>query len=110
MQSFPSRVEQREVRLFSAAERGEFSLNQVKLYPREIRKLQKDGFKVIIDGVFDSSKKLYYTTIDWHKPYPDGIPHLVHSYIMAIITTYPESHVNNFAQKLFIIAKTYNRV
>ena len=106
MRTFPSRAETREVQLYAAAEKGETSLTQQKLYPGEIKKLQKDGFNIIIDGTFDSSKKLYCATIDWHNPYPDGIPHIVFSYIMAIIATYPENHVKNLAQKLYITAKT----
>lgn len=109
MRTYPSRAETRELQLISAAEKGEFSLTQLKLYPGEIKRLQKDGFKVTIDGVFDSSKSLHYVTIDWHNPYPDGIPHIVFSYIMAIIATYPENHVKNLAQKLYITAKTYNK-
>lgn len=108
MRTYPSRSETRELEMFSAAEKGLRSLTQAKLYPTEIRRLQKDGFNVTINGLFDSSRNLYCATIDWHNAFPKGVPHIVYSYIIGIIETKPQSYITNFAQELYVISsKSY---
>ena len=105
MSGFPSRSEAREVKLYAAAENGLYCLERQVLYSREIQHLRSCGFKVTVEGNFDVFKKLYYATIDWSRPYSDGIPHIVWSYIHHIIETYPKKAIHNFAQELFVIAQ-----
>lgn len=104
MTSYPSRSEKRQVKLYSAAEKGEFSLENIILYPGEIRKLRNDGFTVYVIKPFPSHKKLYVTNIEWSGAYGPAIPHIVYSYIHGVIETYPKSSVDKFARELFIIA------
>ena len=104
MISYPTRSEKRQVQFYSAAEKGEFSLENIVLYPGEIKKLQKDGFIVQTIKPLASNKKLFVTNIYWSHTYGSSIPHIVYSYIHGVIETYPKSSVNNFAQELFIIA------
>lgn len=102
--SYPTRSERRQVQLYSAAEKGEFSLENIILYPSEIKKLEKDGFTVHSVKPFISKKKLFSATVEWSNVYNSAIPHLVYSYIYGIIETYPKNFVNSFAQELFVIA------
>lgn len=103
MRSYPSRNEKREVRLYSIAEKGEFSTEFI-LYPSEIAKLQKQGFKVYNIKPYSNSKDLFTSTVDWSSAFGLAIPHIVFSYINRIIETYPQNHVTNFAQELYIIS------
>ena len=104
MQSYPSRSEKREIQLYSAAEQGLCSLYRIPLYLSEIRRLQKQGFKVEVIEVCEFSKDMYYCTIDWFNPFFNGSPHMVFSYTHNFIETYPKNHVTNFAQELYVIA------
>lgn len=104
MISYPSRAERREVALISTAEKGDFSLDNIIVYPGEIAKLQKSGCIVHSIKPFESSKSLYSVTADWSRAFGCAIPHMVHSYIHGIIETFPKNHVKNFAQELFIIS------
>lgn len=108
MHSYPSRSEKRNVQLYSAAEKGEFSLENIILYPAEIIKLKKDGFAVHNIKPFTSKKKLFVVNIEWANAYGPAIPHIVYSYIHGIIETYPKGFVNSFAQELYVIAHRIN--
>lgn len=103
MISYPTRSERRELNLIQTAEKGDFSLDNLIVYPGEIRKLKKDGFVIHTVKPFDQSKSLYTVTVDWSNAYSGAIPHIVHSYIHGIIETYPKNYVKTFAQELFII-------
>ena len=108
MHSYPSRSEKRQINLYTAAERGVLSVENMLLYPSEIKKLEKEGF--YISNIVPSaiSKGLYSVTVDWSHAYGSGIPHIVFSYIHNIIETYPKNSVNSFAQELFVIAQRAN--
>lgn len=108
MISYPSRAEKREVTLITTAEKGDFSLDNLIVYPGEIFKLQKNGCVVHSIKPFENSKSLYSVTVDWSNAYGSAIPHMVHSYIHGIIETYPKNHEKNFAQQLFIISHRAN--
>lgn len=108
MYSYPSRSEKRQVQLLSSAEKGNFSLENVVLYAREITRLEKDGFTVHSIKPFTSKKKLFVATIEWSDAYGSAIPHLVYSYIHGIIETEPKSAISSFAQELFVIAHKAN--
>lgn len=104
MYNYPNRAESREVRLICLAEKGKFSYENAFLYPGEIKKLEKEGF-VVSDIKPTKDKGLYTATIDWGYAYRNGgIPCIVYSYIHDIIMTFPESHVKNFSQRLYIIS------
>ena len=109
MHSYPSRAERREIRLYSAAERGHLSLNKEVLYSGEIARLRKQGFTVNNIVPYSVSGKLYMATIDWSHAFGQSIPHLVYSYINMIIETYPRNSVKSFAQELYVIAQRANR-
>lgn len=109
MYSYPSRSEKRQTQLCVAAEKGCFSIERMLLYSSEIRKLEKQGFSIFNVEPSSIAKGLFSVTISWSHAYKDGIPHIVFSYITGVIVTYPENSVKNFAQKLYITAKTANR-
>lgn len=102
MYSYPSRSEKRQVQLISAAEKGDFLVKNIILYPREISKLEKDGFKVHSIKPYGGSKNLFTATVDWSCAFGLAIPHIVHSYIIGNIETYPRRSIRSFAQELFI--------
>ena len=104
MRSYPSRAEKREVRLYSEAEKGVFSL-EFTLYPSEITKLEKQGFNISSPKPYSNSKDLFTVTVDWSKAFGVAIPHIVHSYINKIIETFPKDSINNLAQELYVIAQ-----
>ena len=104
MRSYPSRTDKREIRLYTAAEKGELSIEQFVLYPSEITKLEKQGFNVSNIKPYSNSSVLFTATVSWSNAYGCAIPHIVHSYINRIIETFPKRSVNNFAQELFVIA------
>ena len=108
MISYPTRSERRELNLIQTAEKGEFSLDKLIVYPGEIAKLKKDGCIVHSIKPFENSRSLYSVTVDWSKAYGGAMPHIVHSYIHGIIETYPKNYVKNFAQQLFITSHRAN--
>ena len=103
MRGYPSRAEKREITLYSAAEKGEFSVGLI-LYPNEITRLEKDGFAVSYIHPCPKYKNLFTATVSWGNAYGPAIPHIVHSYIHGIIETKPKNSIENFAQELFVIA------
>ena len=104
MHSYSSRADRRQVELYSSAEKGEFLIENMILYPREITKLEKDGFKVHTIKPYSNTKDLFTATVEWANAYGPSIPHMVYSYIHGIIETYPKTFVNSFAQELIMIA------
>ena len=107
MQEFPSRSEKRLIKLYKAAESGQMSLDSELLYGSEIKRYIKQGFTVSHKP--SSIKNLDNSKIDWSHAFNNGIPHIVFSYITGVIVTYPESHIENFAQRLYVIAACANR-
>lgn len=108
MHSYSSRADRRQVQLYSAAEKGEFLIENMILYPREITKLEKDGFKVHTIKPYQNTKDLFTATVEWANAYGASIPHIVYSYIHSIIETYPQTYVTSFAKELFLIAHKAN--
>lgn len=104
MRSYPSRNEKREIRLYAAAEKGELSIEQLILYPSEITKLKKQGFKVSNIKPYNNSTSLFTVDISWADAFGCAIPHIVHSYLNRIIETFPKNSIKNFAQELYVIA------
>lgn len=104
MYSYPTRSERRYVRLHELAENGKVSAEKFVLYPREIEKLEKEGFKIYSVTPYKKTKDLFEVTIDWSNAYGRSIPYMVNCYIIGIINSYPENFVDNVAQKLFIIS------
>ncbi len=105
MRSYPSRNEKREIRLYTAAEKGELSIEQLILYPSEITKLEKQGFKVVSNiKPYSNSTALFTVNVSWAGAFGCAIPYIVHSYINGIIETFPKNSINNFAQELYVIA------
>lgn len=104
MRSYPSRNEKREIRLYSAAEKGVLSIEQFILYPSEITKLEKQGFSVDTIKPYSNSSVLFTANVSWANAYGCTIPHIVHSYINRIIETFPKNSIENFAQELYVIA------
>lgn len=104
MFSYPTRSEKRQVQLYSTAEKGDFSIQNCVLYPREIARLKKEGFAVYYVRPFEDRKDLFLATVEWANAYGPAIPHLVYSYILGIIETEPKNHIKNFAQELYVIA------
>lgn len=103
MNTYPSRSEKRQERLYYAAERGyKFIDNQI-LYLSEIRKLEKEGFTLM--NVKPYNKKLYSATIHWGNAYKCGTPYVVFSYITGVISTYPKAFITSFPQELFVISE-----
>ena len=103
MISFPSRSEKRELALYRAAEKGEFSLEKQIVYSSEIRTLRKKGFEVTEESIFDKAKGLYVVSISWAHAYLK-IPQIVFAYMTGIINTKPIKHIGNPAQQLYVIA------
>ena len=101
---YPTRAERRQVQLYAAAEKREFSIKNMILYPREIARLKKEGFAVYYVRPFEDSKDLFLATVEWANAYGPAIPHIVYSYITGIIETKPKKHIENFAQELYVIA------
>lgn len=108
MYSYPSRSEKRQVQLLSAAEKGMFSFENIIIYPREITKLEKDGFTVRSIKPYKESKALFTATVEWSNAYGCAIPHIVYSYIHGIIETSPQKAISTFAQELYVIAHKAN--
>lgn len=105
MLSYPSRSEKRYNKLFHAATKGYFSVNPLILYPGEITKLEKEGFKVYSIKPYSENKSLFTATVDWSDAFGIAIPLIVHNYISGIVNCIPKSYHCNFAQELYIIAK-----
>ena len=103
MFSYPTRAERRQVQLYSTAEKGEFSIKNMILYPREIARLKKEGFAVYYIRPFENTKDLFLATVEWSNSYGPAVPHIVYSYIMGIIETQPKNNIENFAQELYVI-------
>ena len=105
MQSYPSRSEKRETKLFTTAEEGLLVLENEILYPSEIKFLKKKGFRIFNLEPSGIKSSLYSVTIAWATAYPCGVPLMVQSYINHTIDTFPDEHIENLAQKLYVIAK-----
>lgn len=106
MHSYPSRNEVREIKLYTAAEKGSLSLDYI-LYSSEMRKLEKEGFRILNVKPF-SKNGLYSATIDWSRAFGNKIPHIVFAYTHGIVLTFPKNSVQDFAQELYIIAQKNN--
>lgn len=104
MHGYPSRSEQRETLFYATAEKGNWFVENIVLYPAEIKKLKHEGFTISDVKPFTTSKALFSATVSWSHAYSNTIPHLVYSYINNIIDTYPQKYVSCFAQELFVIA------
>ena len=85
MHSYPSRSERRQTKLFYEAKKGHLSVNPLILYPGEISKLEKEGFKVYSIKPYLESKSLFTATIDWSDAFGMQIPLVVYNYINGII-------------------------
>lgn len=106
MHSYPSRNEVREIKLYTVAEKGNFSLDYI-LYSSEMKKLEKEGFRILNVKPF-SKDGLYSATIDWYRAFGNEIPHIVFAYTRGIVLTFPKNSIKNFAQELYIIAQKTN--
>ena len=98
MHSF-SRREKLEAKFYELAEHGKFAIFNQPLYKSEIKRLKKHGFN--ITPAFESNKESP-CTIDWTNPFPNGIPLMVHNYVLGIIQTFPRGL--NMAQELYTLA------
>ena len=103
MYNYPSRSEERQERFFYRAEHKLFTSEEV-LYPGEAKSLQRQGFKIIRTGNFDTARNLGVYEVSWIAPYGISVPHIVYSYINGVISTYPTKSINNFAKELYVIA------
>ena len=99
MKNCPSRTEERETTLLKAAKEGNLSTEYI-LYPAEMTKLEKQGFRVYNIKPFGNIAGLYQTTNDWSLAFGLAIPHIIQSYIIGFIEGHPKKHINNFAKKL----------
>lgn len=109
MRSYPSRSENREMRLYRTAQNGLYKLKDMILYPSEVKSLKKKGF--VVETIPYSTlkvKNMLICTIDWSHPFSDEIPAIVSDYINGITNTYPKNSINSFAQELFVIAQRAN--
>ena len=102
MNDFSSRSESRQERFYRRAENALFSSEEI-LYPSEVRKLKKEGFKVVYSRGFQGSLAVY--DVIWNAPYENGIPHIVFSYTSGMIESFPHKFVNTFAEELYVIAR-----
>lgn len=105
MHTQPSRKERRAVKIFSAAERGEYQI-KTSLFKTEARSLLNEGFDVIRS--IPESKKSVDSIVKWDKPFKGGIPPVVCSYTIGEIETLPKDEMDNWAQELYAIASRVN--
>ena len=103
MHYYLSRNESRQERLYAAANKHQFELEDI-LYPNEVTKLEKQGFTIKKLDDFDVQKNLGVYLISWSNPFIGGVPRVVFSYCIGLVKAYPFSKVDNFAKELFILA------
>ena len=109
MDSYPTRAEKRDTELYIAAEKGNLELEGVIVYPSEMTKLEKEGFRIFNVKPYSCNAYLYSVTVSWVHAFGDGIPLIVYSYIHNIIDTMPKNQAQNFAQELFLVAHRHLR-
>ena len=103
MYTSPSRREKRESRFHYLAEQGEMTCDSFSLFKSEEKDLSnKHGFTVVRHG--DDLKNQLPSTVSWKNPFKNGIPLVVYDYCIGVIDTFPISHIQNWAQELFVIA------
>ncbi len=104
LNEFCSRSDERQERFYLLAEKKELASEEI-MYPSEVNRLLREGFQIEKLKDFNSKRALAVYNVSWANPFPNGIPHIVYSYITGILSSYPKSKVTNFAQELFVIAR-----
>ena len=94
-----SRREKREDRLVYLAEQGIF-WTKFNLFKSENQRIIRNGFQTEV--LVEDQKKAVPTTVSWEHSFTAGAPPVVLSYIEGKTKTFPD--VDNFAQKLYVIA------
>lgn len=87
------------------ARKGSFKAEKLLVFPSAFKKLKKEGFELIKLGTQNGKRdKVFVIFVSWENAYKDGIPSAVSEYISGKSSEYPEEYVENFSQKLFILA------
>lgn len=87
------------------ARKGSFKAEELVVFPSVFKKLKKEGFEIVKLGSRNGKKdKVFVLNVSWENAYKDGIPSAVSEYISGKSSEYPEEYVENFSQKLFLLA------
>lgn len=91
--------------LRNIARKGSFKVNEFVIFPSVFKKLKKEGFELIkLDTQKGKRDKVFVVFVSWENAYKDGVPTAVSEFISGKSSEYPEADIQNFSQKLFVLA------